>query len=372
MAAKKTPAVSEEFTKTREYIRRYVVLPDDELDIVTTWMMGTWTFSPSCTNPVVYPYLYITGARGSGKSELGQAIAGDICRNHQSTVGATGASLFRMIGDYDPETGDVIAHHPTLSCDEIDATFSGAKDESLRLILNAGYKRGSTVPRAAGKTTINFPVHCPKLLMGIDNGHLPETIVDRTIRIEMKRANPEQLATIEPRFFWDVEDEAAELSESLSQWAKEISLVLREYRPEPIPDLQPRQWEIARALVQLAHSNGNETRIREALHNVMTRNPERPDAKVTLYKSIFGLFSETGLDRVTTNQILERLATDGVSVPGNSGKGLASVLSEDGITPGYIRFPKGHPAVNEDTPVQRGYFRHPFDGAFMRYLDDES
>jgi hypothetical protein len=359
------------FNETRDFIRRYVVLPDNELDIVTVWTMGTWAFSPSCQSPATYPYLYVTGAKGSGKTVLGQDVAGVLCRNHRATVGMTGPGVFRIIGDWVVETNEIVPYFPTLALDEIDATFSGAKDEALRQMLNAGYRRGAFVPRAAGKTTINFPVYCPKLLMGIDNGHLPDTITDRSIRIEMRRATPEEMLTVQPFYIFDVEDEAAELSQSLSDWAKDHSMVLKDYRPEAIPDLSPRQWEIARTLVQLSREIGNEDRIRDALHAVMTANPQRPDGKVSLYRSILNLFDECDTDRLTSRQILARLAVDGVHVPGDSGKGLSAVLSEDGIGPDYVRLPDGHPGIPDGKPVQRGYYRHKFDGAFMRYLEEE-
>lgn len=373
----KTEKPCEEFIRTREYIRRYTVLDDNALDIVTVWTMGTWTFSPACTNPATYPYLYIAAAKGSGKTLLGQDVLGSICRNHQATVGITGPGVFRMIGEVDEETGEVFSTAPTLALDEIDATYSGAKDEPLRQMLNAGYKRGASVPRSFGKVAIQFPVYCPKILMGIDNGHLPDTVTDRSIRIDLRRATPDQMLTVEPFYSFDVEDEAAELSQTLSDWAKDHSLALREYRPDPIDGFQPRQWEISRTLVQLASEIGNERRIREALAEVMTRNPERPSGKVALYRSIFNLIEDMPAehaDRVTTRQILLRLQEDGVSVPGNSGMGLASVLSEDGIAPDYIRLREGHPGregKGGDKPTHRGYFRHKFDGPFIRFLDDD-
>lgn len=361
-----------EFVVTREYIRRYVVLPDNELDIVTVWAIGTWTFSPACTQPAGYPYLYITAPKGSGKTVLGQDVLGGICRNHQSTVGMTGAGVFRMIGEYNPETGDIVSTAPTLALDEIDATFSGQKDEQLRMMLNAGYKRGATVPRVQGKATINFPVYCPKLLMGIDNGHLPDTITDRSIRIDMKRATPTDVR--EDWYFFDVEEESAEISAMLAQWAKDYSNVLKEYRPSKIDGLSPRQWEIARSLVQLAAAMGLEDRLRTALHSVMTANPQRPDGKVSLYRAIRDMYlaGDVQTDRLTSRDILANLTAQGIQVPGGSQKGLAAVLSEDGIAPDYIRFPDSHPAIIEKGKnVHRGYYRHKFDGAFTRYIGED-
>lgn len=355
------------FTRTREFIQRYSAISAEALDVITVWSIGTWTFSPACTQPATYPYLYISGAKGSGKTVLGQDVLGCLCRMHTPTVGITGAGVFRLMGDIDTDTGDVITVAPTLALDEIDATYNGAKDEHLRQMLNAGYKRGATVPRTFGRQTYPFPVFGPKLLMGIDNGHLPDTITDRCIRIDIKRAH---VGEYEPFYSYDIEDEAPEIQQQLADWCKENSLVLREYRPEPIPNLEPRAWgDVSRPLVQLAHALGVERRIREALAHLLTA--DHKSGKRGLYQVIFDLFS-TGEDRLATRQIMEALGAAGIHVPGDSGKGLSAVLSEDGIAPTYIRFPIYHPGVTDpEKPVQRGYFRHQFDGAFVFYLKDD-
>jgi hypothetical protein len=191
----------------------------------------------------------------------------------------------------------------------------------------------------------------------------------------MKRATREERKTIDPFYSFEVEDDAAELSETLAQWAKDHAMVLREYQPTEIPGLSPRQWEIARTLVQLAKAIGNERRIREAIKALFTRAVDRPDAKVLLYRSIFALIDRTGVDKLTTRMVLAQLAEDGIAVPGNSGKGLSAVLSEDGIAPTYLRIDKPeHPAFVPGKATHRGYYRHMFDDAFVRYLapdDDE-
>lgn len=369
--------IAPEFTRNRDFLSRYNILDPDDLNLATVWSMGTWTFSPACKWPATFPYLYVTGPAGSGKSVFGQDSMGAICRRHKNATGATGPTLFRMLGIYDEETGEIENFAPTLACDEIDATFSGQKDEGLRQALNVGYKlSGSTIPRASGKSSIDFPVYGPKLLIGIDNGHLPETVTQRSIRIDMHKRSQGELdaAGIQPFYSWDVDDEAAEIQQSLSDWAKEHSMVLRDYRPKAPEGLTARQWEIGRTLVQLAHAIGNEAEIVESLLTVMNRNPEKPDRKVTLYRSIYTLFGMGDTDRVTTRQILAQLKTDGVRVPGDNGKGLSAVLSEDGITPDHIRLRPDHPGFVDDKPIQRGYFRHKFDGAFIRFLapdDDE-
>src|SRR5208282_938210 len=144
-------------------------------------------------------------------------------------------------------------------------------------------------------------------------------------------------------YIFDVEDESAELNEQLAQWAKDNSQVLRDYRPVAPKGLSARQWEISRSLVQLAHAIGNEQQIVKSLITVLTRNPTKPDHKVALYAAIWEPCSETDVDRVTSAQILSRLTERGVRVPGQCGKGLAGVLSEDGVPATLIHLPEGHP-----------------------------
>lgn len=373
MASRKKQ-VRPEFTRTREFIDSFCSLSDDQVDIVTTWAILTHHFSPKCVTPVIAPYLYITGGTGSGKSLLGRDVLSLVCRNHQNTAGMTGAALFRMIGTMDEETGEVVSNYPCMSMDEIDATFNGQKDEGLRLVLNVGNTEGASIPRVVGKRTLAYPVHCPKILIGIDNGHLPETVTNRSIRIDVKRASLETLASKRRFIRFKVQHEGQEIMAELSAMAFENSLIMREYEPADIDELTARQYEVAYALLQVAHYIGNEDRIREALMNVMTASPLR--GKRALYRAIFDLFEETGEDRLSTRQLLAAVQDAGQSVPGNSGKGLAAVLSEDDVTPDYIRVGKSHMLYDENsTNVHRGYFKHKFDLAFMKYVlaseDDE-
>lgn len=375
MPRKAAPPVAPEFTNTREFISRYVIAPDEELDVLTMWAIGTHTFSPMCQWPATYPYLYVTGPAGCGKSTLCSDVLGTICRRHNLATGATGATLFRMLGEYNEETGEIDNYAPTLFMDEIDATFSGNKDESLRLSLNVGYKRsGSTIPRATGKTTIDFPVYGPKILAGIDNGHLPETVSTRAFRISLERHTADELeaAGVQEFYSWDADEVRDELQEQLSQWAKDNSTVLREYRPARPAGMNARHWEMGRSLVQLAHAMNIEARIVTSLLTVLDRRPSVPEWKIDLYRAISDLYDEAGSDRLTSAQILARLTERAIIIPGQSAKGLSLVLAEDGVASTLVHLPGGHPGIPESGQnKQRGYFKHAFDGAFFRYLFTE-
>lgn len=376
MSRKKEVACAE-FERTRKFIGTYSSLDKEELDIVTVWAMGTWCFSPMCKWPATWPYLYITGAAGSGKTVLGQDCMGATCRTWRSATGATGPTLFRMLGREDEETGEIENLAPTLCMDEIDATFSGTKDEPLRLSLNEGYKMGGTIPRAAGRSYIDFPIYGPKLMMGIENGHLPETVTQRSIRIELQKISQDEKEQLGIKDFliWEVQQESAEIQQMLSDWAKAHSMVLRDYNPAFPKGLTSRQWEIGRSLVQLGHAMGIEQRILRSLLTVLGRKRGQESAKQRLYAAISELFEQAGVTKLPTAAIMAHLAAKGIGVPGGSGKGLASLLSADGIQPKslWIDDP-AHPYYKEENgrmkPTHRGYQRYQFDQVFVDYLPD--
>ena len=349
----------------RDFIARHVAIDEPELTVVSVWAMHTWLFAPQCKPPATTPYLYITAAKGSGKTLLGQDVLGAIVRAPINTVGITGPGLVRIVGgvsDDDDTEVNAVSVMPTLTIDEVDALYSGAKDESLRMMLNAGYRRGGTVPRVSGSRVIHYNAFCPKILMGIDNGHLPDTVTDRAIRIELQQASPEQMLTIEPFYYEDIEEEAAELSERLASWAQFHSESINAYRPEPVPRLRPRQWEIARTLVRVAHAVGNERQVRDALADLLTRS-HAADPKSKMYGAIADALGDS--DRISTADVLAALQAAGVSVPGNNGKGLSAAIVRDGG--------KGAVAVRmSDGKVMRGFYRYHFDVPFSKYLEHES
>lgn len=371
---KETPCP--EFIAVQDYARKYHGLPQDDpaaTDFLTIWTMGTHTFSPACgARPYTYPYPWVTGPYGSGKSALARKVFGSICRMAENITLVTGPALFRLMGDYDPETGSVTNNYPTLLIDEWDATLQA---EGLRGVMNEGYAEGATVPRAAsGKTgSIRFPVYGPKMMIGADNGKMPDSIETRTVRIDCVKHTQAELEAmkVEPMFRWITDPEQAELTGMLAEWAKDNAMILRDYNPQPIEGLSPRQWEMCRSIVQLAKAAGVESRIRKALVDLFNRQPERVDARVELYSAIFEVFEDNDTTKVTTKMLLEKLKESGIGVAGGSGKGLAEMLKGDGIAPTYIRIDKpDHPAYVEGKTTHRGYHRYMFDKAFVEFLPD--
>ena len=128
------------------------------------------------------PYLAISSPeKQSGKTRLLECL-GLLAFGHGGIqIAPTAATIFRTL-DATPGAA--------LLLDELDAVFHDHTDkyDELRGVINAGHRRGATVPRNVGDgkgswVVKAFHVFGPRALAGI--GKLPDTIADRSIPIRM-------------------------------------------------------------------------------------------------------------------------------------------------------------------------------------------
>jgi hypothetical protein len=231
-------ATQEILRATQAFISQYIVLPDEQAaHLLALYVLHTWS-TGACD---ATPYLVVVSAeKGSGKTrllEVLELLVHKPCR----TTSITPAALLRKIH----------TDRPTLMLDEIDTIFrAGSGHESLRGVLNAGNRRGSFVTRCEGQGVRDWDTFCPKILAGLDTGHLPDTILDRSIVIHMSR----QAGS--PRFRPSTAvQEVAQLSYALGMWALAVLDYLAVTQP-PLPDgLTDRAldaWEPLLAVAQLA------------------------------------------------------------------------------------------------------------------------
>ena len=326
----------------QSYVGKYVQLGKDESLAIAVWVLHSWTFSPALPSPFTTPYLYIYSAeRRSGKTRLLEVLE-TIIRNPIRAVDVTSAVLFRSIETL----------NPTLLLDEVDAIWSGAKNEELRGVLNAGYKRGGKVPRVEKGEPRFFNVFGPKALAGIDNAMLPDTVRDRCIPIHMHR---QKAGESTPFYSFDVEDEADALMGQIEDWVSSKWPKLQELRPAPIDGIGDRAFEISISLLMLAagFDKATEKAVRSALKRLLTVE-EQLTPQAQLLADIRDLFDAEGTHTIPVSMILEKIG-------GNwSGKLLANRLRPYGVKPSIVRF------HNQTT---RGYYRRDFEDAWQRYLD---
>lgn len=320
--------------RVRDFITTYVNLPDESIaDAAALYVLHTHTFvmqtddetknvtlSPS--SPRTTPYLYVTSqGPGSGKTRFMEVLI-EVCRGGTLFAGMTGPTMFRMIE----------ARRPTLFLDEVDTIYSGAKNEELRGVLNSGYKHNGKVARVDNSSADGFrdySTFCPKVLAGIDNGQVPNTVIDRSIVIRLRKAAP---GTVQPFYTEDVEELAAELIEEIGAWYAAHADVLadRTRRPAAIDGLSDRQNDIVRPLLTIANTiPGWEKRARIALTAVFREQmtPLTPEAEALA--KVRDYMTAYDMDRITSAKAAE--------ITGVNMKQVGVWFAAFGLLPGTYR-----------------------------------
>jgi hypothetical protein len=159
--------------------------PSPWLAFLSAFAAGSYAFMMFPT----YPYANLRGEAGSGKTKVLDAMQ-QVSFNALQVVDPSPAVLFRMVHSL----------RPTLLIDECERLHSEAGLE-VRQIINAGYKRGATVPRCEGEGNELkfFQVYCPKILAAIKP--IGATVEERSIVIFMRRpdvADKRQNLVIDP------------------------------------------------------------------------------------------------------------------------------------------------------------------------------
>jgi hypothetical protein len=352
-----TPSGVEVLVKLIAFIRRFVALTQDQALLIALWIVHTHSFGAAETTP----YLNIRSAeKRSGKTRLLEVLFLLVARPW-FTGRVTAAVLVRKVA----------AQTPTLLLDESDAAFKADREyaETLRGVLNAGFRRGGVaslcIGQGANLTYKDFPVFCPKAIAGI--GRLPDTVSDRSIPIELQRWRPsKRVARFRLR---KVGPEALPHQEAAATWAEAHLKALAEAEPELPEELDDRAQDIIEPLLAIAEEVGGKwpKRARKAAIALLT-GEYREDAEslgVRLLRDCRTAFDERGEDRLATGKLLERLRAP-EDAPWRALHGepldatrLAGILKPYRIGPKKLR-------EGEDT--FRGYRRAWFKDAWARYL----
>jgi hypothetical protein len=342
------------------FVRRFVVFSNNHQSTANTlWVIHTHTIDAAEATP----YLGIESPeKRSGKTRLLEVDELLVARPWR-VLSPSEAVLFRKIE----------ADRPTLLLDEIDTVFKDRSGtyEPVRAILNAGNRRGTTVPRCVteGKKTAiqDFSVWCAKALAGI--GELPDTVSDRAITIKLKRRNNEPIERFSYR---KVSSEAQPIREAIEKFA-EINLeVLREARPDipsQLPDRAADAWEPLFAIADLAGGEWPEKARQAAL--ALHSEDDDQSVRVLLLTHIKRVFEDK--ERMSTAELLRGLIDEeegpwaewwGNAVERGETKGPAARLAR--LLKAFDISPKGIRLSDGTTP--RGYEVGQFEDAWARYL----
>lgn len=330
-------------TRVQSHIERYIAFNNPHhAPVLALWTLHTWVFDAFNLTP----YIYVSSIDpGAGKTTLMEVMEG-IVNSPELTANTSAAAMFRKLQE----------KTPTIILDEVDTIYSGAKNDELRNVLNSGYKSNGTVERFTGKETEVFPTFCPKFLGGIDNGQVPATVMDRSLRIRLRKLSGDALAAmgIEEYDYEELlEDESYErLQQDVSAWGTvQMAETVKAQQVERVEGLSARQWQLIRPLLKIAKVLGWEDAARVSLTAIFMGESDET-LEVAMLRKLRNLFDTSSATRLPTAAMAE--------VTGYTVERMGRILGRMGV--------KSHLFKLEGVAT-RGYSRVELEDAFSRFLD---
>lgn len=331
-------------------IRRHAIVPDGAALAVATWIFGTYVYDQF----VLFPKLLVSSPeKRCGKSTLATVIGALVARALPCS-NVTSAALFRCIDEW----------KPTLLLDEADTFLRD--NEELRGILNAGHTRASAyVIRLCGNDyePRRFSVWCPMLIAMIKLP--PDTIVDRSVVIQMRRKMPGESVAKLPVSF---RDDCRMIRQKLTRWAADHAGRLEQHPtvPHHLNDRTVDNWT---PLFSITNAIGRQWTGRlEKSFRLLTVDDEDESIGPLILRDIRQVFNDKGIDRIFSDDLVTALVEMDESPWAEWNRGrpiskntLARLLKPFKVYSERIR-------IGYDN--KRGYLESRFIDAFARYLSD--
>ena len=330
-------------------IRKYIVLRPEAVIATALWTMMAWAHEGATHSPILAA---ISIEPDSGKSTLLGVLRFLVPKPFVS-VEPTGPSVYRTVD----------REHPTLIIDEADDLFCRKSD--LRAIVNAGWSRGTRIPRQ-GRWYDPF---CPKILGILGKTKLPRTIASRSIILKMWPKKPDEKAE---DFAYADDPEFSTIRRKLARWAADNVRTIKDLKPPQPPDFNNRlnaNWKLLLQIAQHAGGGWPEQASRSAIY--LSRAPYEPSVGVQLLAALRAMFTKNRTE-ITSAQVVQELVADPDS-PWHEyyGRGpitknqVAALLRDYDIRPVVV-----HPTKRADFS-RHGYRVAQFEDAFARFLPHE-
>lgn len=345
--------LSRRLDEIKAAFHRYLVLDEAQLVTLALYVVHTYAIEAAYHTP----YLTVTSPTPrSGKTRVLEVLNLLVAKSWLCSA-TTAAALVRKVERV----------QPTLLLDETDRVFKGNKEDAHKLtgLLNAGYSQSGVYTmcetRGSKIEEKDFHVFCPKVLCGIGHDHLPDTLMSRSISIEMKRKLNEPVQKFRER---EAIERLTPIRERIEALVPQLIHELDLARPAAAPGLNDRAEDSWEPLLAIADMAGEEwARKARQSATVLSGEANRPDADigVLLLRDIHEVWDEAVLF-ISTKELLSKLHALEESPWPTWGRGdspmtphaLAKLLSGFGI-------------VSKSTGQFRGYNRDRFDDAWVRY-----
>jgi len=339
--------------KVLAFVMDHIAFPSNEAALAyTAWIAHTHLLEHFDSTPRL---AIVAPEKQSGKTRTLE-VAESLIPNPLRSSTVTTAVIFRLIESPD---------RPTILIDEADAIWAdrGANEE-LRALLNAGHRRGSDAHRMVGEGAAmkakRFATFAAVALAGI--GDLPETLMDRSVVIRMKRRTAgEKVARW--RFATSF-PEGQRLQRALAAWAQTVENVPMPEDMDDITDRVADVWEPLLAIADLAGGCWPDF-IRDACRKLTSDQPSEPSLRLRLLADVRSVWPAE-CPFATTTTLLSNLSHIEDAPWGSDG-----IYGETGITSRKLAFhlrSYGIQPTHDATKTVRGYLRADLEDAWNRYL----
>jgi hypothetical protein len=335
------------------FITRFVVFPSSEAaTAVALWIIHTHVYELFDSTP----RLVLTSAeKGSGKSRCLEVIE-LLGRNAEQVTDPSIASIFRSLK----------VERLTVLLDECDNYLdpNGRRDSAdLRALVNTGHRVNGKTKRCAPHShePETFSTFCPVALGGL--GNLPDTILDRSVRIAMKKRAPDE--PVERLRHRRVGPEAEILRERLRTWGESNPTAFDGADPVMPDEIFDRAQDVWEPLVAIADRAGDAwPSLARRAAVVLTRAQAEPGQSMggRLLADLWRNYGSTSEVFIRTEEMLSSLQSDDTSPWADGGitsRRLAHLLRYYGIKPEQHRV---------GTENHRGYRVSELRDAWRRYL----
>jgi Protein of unknown function (DUF3631) len=332
---------------------RYAILPEHGAVAMALWALHAWAFDAAWISPFL---MFVSPERRCGKTRA-MTLLKWTCPRSELASNVSSSAIYRHIE----------ACCPALLVDEAETHVDG--NEAMRGILDAGHtKDAANVLRQVGSNyekTKRFSVWAPKALASI--GKLAATLQDRAIILSLKRKRRNQPV---PRLKRDTV-EFSVLRQKAKRWANDNKEALTDAQPSFPAELNDRacdNWEPLFAVADLAGGDWPAKARTAAL--VLSGDVVSTSEGTQLLAAMKGLRDTLGVDRITSDSLVEELVKDKDSLwaaYGKSGRAItqrqiATLLEPYGVRPDSIRIP-GY-------GTKKGYLFAWLEEAFDTYIEN--
>ncbi|HTJ10353.1 MAG TPA: DUF3631 domain-containing protein [Candidatus Binataceae bacterium] len=353
-------------------VRRFVVVDQNARVAISLWVLMTY-----CVDLFdLLPRLGVTSPdMRCGKSTLLELVSYLVYRALAGS-NISPSAIYRAIHSL----------KPTLLLDEVETYVSPRKDgsgEEIRGVLNSGHSRATayvirTGSKESGFAPERFSTFTPMALALI--GQLPATLADRSVAIKMKRrTRGEAVERLGGQYKQRNQMHFAELRRRCIRWARDNSDRIAQVDPRLPKDLNDREADNWRVLLQIADVIGPEwgDLARKAAESLAAA-VDSASIGTLLLGDLRGLFRQRAGDQLQLEEVELASATIckelgemearpwsewGRHQKPITQRQLASQLKPFSITPGTV-----HPVPEESA---KGYRYRDCKEAFSRYLDDD-